>query len=148
MNGHRFQINHGGNQVLCKHFDLSEHSILSIEVRIQEKAYHPTNNPNLCTPFRKKRQEYWMRELGTDDPYGWNEHIVSIGNLTSPRCHSVNVSHLFDRTNRRPRSHGSRRYNKPEIYKVSFHGLLPYVNLQLGLHHIRTRLLSSMLHDL
>ena len=58
---------------------------------------------------------------------------------------------LFDRTSRRHRSHGSRKYNKPEIHNVSFDGFLPFVNLQLGLHHIRTRLYSlplNMLHDL
>ena len=77
--------------------------------------------------------------------------LISIGNLTSPWCQSVNVLNLFDRTSRRHRSHGSRKYNKPEIHNVSFDGLLPFVNLQLGLHHIRTRLYSlplNMLHDL
>ena len=78
--------------------------------------------------------------LGTAAPYGCNDHIDSIGNLTSPGCKSVNVLNLFDRTSRRHRSHGSRKYNKSEIHNVSFDGLLPFVNLQLGLHHIRTRL--------
>ena len=50
--------------------------------------------------------------------------------------------YLFDRTSRRHRSHGSRRYNKPEIHNVSFDGRLPFVNLQLGLYHICTRLYS------
>ena len=47
-----------------------------------------------------------------------------------------------DQTSRRHRSHDWRRYNKAEIHNVSFDGLLPFVNLQLGLHHIRTRLYS------
>ena len=37
------------------------------------------------------------------------------------------------------------------MHNVSFDGLLPFVNLKLGLHHIRTRLYSlplNMLHDL
>ena len=151
MNGYRFQIYHGGNQLLYKHFNLPDHSILSMKVRILEKIHHPTTNPNLSTPFRRKREEYWIRQLGTAAPYGCNGHIYSIGNLTSPGCQSVNVLNLFDRTSRRPRSHGSRRYNKPEIHDVSFDGLLPFVNLQLGLHHIRTRLYSlplKMLHEL
>ena len=67
-----------------------------------------------------KREEYWIRQLGTAAPYGCNDHIDCIGNLTSPGCQSVNVLNLFDRTNRIPRSHGSRRYNKPEIHDVSF----------------------------
>ena len=70
------------------------------------------------------------------------DHIDSIGNLTSPGCQSVNVLNLFDRTSRRHRGHGSR------IHIVSFYGLLPFVNLQLGLHHIRTRLYSLPLKTL
>ena len=148
MNGHRFQINHGGNQLLYRHFNLPDHSILSMKVRILEKIYHPTNNPSLSTPFRRKREEHWIRQLGTAAPYGCNDHIDSIGNLTSPGCQSVNVLNLFDRTSRRHRSHGSRKYNKPEIHDVSFDGLLPFVNLQLGLHHIRTKLYSLPLKRL
>ena len=142
MNGHRFLINHGGNQLLYRHFNLPDHSILSMKVRILEKIYHPTNNPSLSTPFRRKREEHWIQQLGTAAPFGCNDHIDSIGNLTSPGCQSVNVLKLFDRTSRIHRSHGSRKYNKPEIHDVSFDGLLPFVNLQLGLRHIRTKLYS------
>ena len=48
----------------------------------------------------------------------------------------------FNNTQRRKRSHGHRSYNKPAIHDVSFDSLLPYVNQQLGLHHIRTKLYS------
>ena len=39
-------------------------------------------------------------------------------------------------------------YNKPAIHDVSFDELLPFVNLQLGLHHIRTKLYSLPLKRL
>ena len=144
MNGHRFQINHGGNQLLYRNFNLLDHSILSMKVL--EKIYHPANNSNLSTPFRRKREEHWIQQLGTAVPYGCNDHIDSIGNLTSPGCQAVNVLNLFDRISRRHRSHGSRKYNKPQIHDVSFVGLLPFVNLQLSLHHIRTKLYSLPLN--
>ena len=131
MNGHRSSINTGGNQLLYKHFNLPDHSVLSMKVRILEKIYHPTNSPGLSTPFRRKREEHWIRQLGTAAPYGCNDHIDSIGNLTSPGCQSVNVLNLFDRTSRRHRSHGSRKYNKPEIHNVSFDGLLPFRQLTI-----------------
>ena len=123
-------------------------ALLSMKLRILEKIYHPTNN--LSTPFRRKREEYWNRQLGTAASYGCNDHIDSIGNLTRPGCQSVHVMNLFDRTSRRRRNHGSRRYYKPEINDVSFDGLLSIVKLQLGLHHIRTRQYSfplKMLHE-
>ena len=143
------RINNRGNQLLYRHFNPPDHSVLTMKVRILEKIYHPTNKPNSsCTPFRRKREEHWIRQLGTAAPYGCNDHIDSIGNLTSSGCQTVNVLNMFDRTSRRHRSHGSRRYNKHEIHNVSFDGLLPFVNLQLGLHHIRTRLYSLPLKTL
>ena len=112
-----FLINNGGNQLLYRHFNLHDHSVLSMKVRILEKIFHPINKPiDSCTPFRRKREEHWIRQLGTAAPYGCNDHIDSIGNLTSPGCQSVNVLNLFNRTSRRHRSHGSRRYNTPEIH--------------------------------
>ena len=56
MSGHRYEINHGSNQLLYQHFNLPDHSILSFKVRILEKIYHPTNNPSLSTPLRRQRE--------------------------------------------------------------------------------------------
>ena len=81
MNGHRSSIKTGGNQLLYKYFNLPDHSVLSMKVRILEKIYHPTNSPGLSTPFRRKREEHWIRQLGTTAPYGCNDHIDSIGIL-------------------------------------------------------------------
>jgi hypothetical protein len=39
--GHRFQINNGGQQLLYKHFNSPDHSILSMKVRIIEKNISP-----------------------------------------------------------------------------------------------------------
>ena len=36
MSGHRYEINHGSNQLLYQHFNLPDHSILSFKVRILE----------------------------------------------------------------------------------------------------------------
>ena len=147
MNVHRSSINTGGNQFLYKHFNLPDHYVLSMKVRILKKI----NSPGLSTPFRRKLEEHWIRQLGSAASYGCNDHIDSIWNLTSPGCQSVNVLNLFDRTSRRHRSNGARKYNKPKIHNVSFDGLLPFVNLQSDLRHIRTRLYSlplNMLHDL
>ena len=62
MNGHRSSINTGGNQLLYKHFNLPDHSVLSMKVRILEKIYHPTNSPGLSTPFVGNR-----RNTGSDN---------------------------------------------------------------------------------
>ena len=141
MSGHRYEINHGSNQLLYQHFSLPDHSILSCKVRILEKIYHPTNYPSLSTPLRSLREEFWIRELGTAAPYGCNDKKDSVGNLTSPRCSSVNVMRLFGSSQRRTRNRGHRHYNRPNFHAyVSFDTLLLHVQQPLGLHHIRTKL--------
>ena len=108
MCGHRSGINNDSFPFVYQHFNQPDHSILSLKVRILEKIYHPTNNPTLSTPFRKEREEFWIRRLGTALPYGCNDNIGSVGNLSSPRCSDVNVMNLFEKTERRKRSHGHR----------------------------------------
>ena len=142
INGHRYEINHGGNQLVYQHFNQVDHSILCLRVHVLEKIYHRTNNPTLSTPFRRQREEHWIRELGTAAPYGCNDRIDSIGNLTSPGCRNVNVMSLFNSQVRRRRSHGHRHYNPPHIHNVSFDDLVGIISRPLGIHHIRSKLFS------
>jgi hypothetical protein len=48
-----------------RYFNQPDHLILSMRVRIIEKIYHRTNNPNLATLRRRQKGDYWIRELGT-----------------------------------------------------------------------------------
>ena len=148
ISGHRFEINHGGKQLLYQHFNQKDHSILSMKVRIIEKIYHHTNNKKLSTPLRRNREESWIRKLGTATPYGCNDKIDSIGNLTSPNCSSTNVFKLFEHSTRRKRSHGHRHYTPPRINDITFHNLLDHINSPLGVHYIRTKLFSLSLSSL
>ena len=60
-----FRINNSGNQLLWTNISIqTDHSILSMKVRILDKIYHHTNNPTLSTPYRRKREEYWIRLNG------------------------------------------------------------------------------------
>ena len=34
-----------------------------------KKIYHRTNNPNLATPLRRQKEDYWIRELETATLY-------------------------------------------------------------------------------
>ena len=146
--GHRSGINNNLFPTVYHHFNQPDHSILSMKVRILEKIYHPSNSPNLSTPLRRQKEEYWIRKLGTAIPYGCNDKIDSIGNLSSPRCNNVNVMNIFDNTPRRKRSHGHRHYTSPQLHDVSINGLLPFVQKPLGMHHIRTKLYSLPLTKL
>ena len=148
ISGHRYQILNNGGQLLYQHFNLPDHSILSMGVIVIEKIYHHTNSPSLSTPYRREREEYWIKELGTASPYGCNDNVSSIGNLTSPSCSNVNVMNLFPSFNRKKRSHGTRHYTPPRNNQVLFTDLLDLVFKPLGIHHIRTKLFSLPLPSL
>jgi hypothetical protein len=56
--GNRSGIIHNVNDIVYQHFNQPDHSILSMRVRIIEKIYNRTNNPNLATPLRRQREDY------------------------------------------------------------------------------------------
>ena len=79
MNSHRYDNKDPQFQVLYNHFQLPEHDpALSMKVRIIEKIYHRTNSPTLSLPYRKDREDYWIRELGTATPYKCNDPIKGV----------------------------------------------------------------------
>ena len=148
INGHRYQINNNGNQLLYRHFNQPDHSILTMGVVILEKIYHHTNSPTLSTPYRRQREEFWIKELGTASPYGCNDNITGVGNLSSPNCSQVNVMNLFPVFERRRRSHGHRHYTPVRQNSISFWELLNNFDEPLGIHHIRTKLFALPLTSL
>ena len=106
MNGHRSQINNG---VISYSTDTFICPIIPSSPRkfeFSRRYIIPQTSLLAHVPFRRKREEHRIRQLGTAAPYGCNDHIDNIGNLTSPGCQSVNVLNLFDRTSWIHRSHG------------------------------------------
>jgi hypothetical protein len=140
----RFQINDGGNQLLYKHFNSPDHSILFMRVRILENIKHYTNNPTVSTTFRRQRENHWIRILGTVFPYGCNDNINNLGNLTSPLTNNVNLLGLFPNNKRRRCSNGHRSYNRPIIQDVTPKSLLPDVNKSLSSHYITLKVLYTV----
>jgi hypothetical protein len=149
--GNRSGIINNVNDIVYQRFNQPGHSNLSMRVRIIEKIYHRTSNPNLTTPLHRQREDYWIRELGTATPNGCNDKIDGIGILSSPTCRSVNVMDIFNSGPRRKRSHGHRHFTYPIFHDVSLNDLLPLMQKPLGMHHIRSKLFYlplSKLHAL
>ena len=125
-----------------------------MRVRILEKIYHHTNSSTLSSPFRRQRELYWIQQLCTAMPYGCNDNIKDIGNLSSPNCSEVNVMGIFNSPVRRKRSHGHRHYHRPQLDTSSsnvhdrFHEMLPLLQKPLCRHHIRTSLFALSFRDL
>ena len=83
-----------------------------MRVQILEKVYHSSENPTLLTSLRRTRELFWIKELGTAKPYGFNDQIKGVGTLNSISCKKTNIYSLFNKQPRRKRSHGKRHYNK------------------------------------
>ena len=73
MNGHRSAIKKGGQSLLHRHFHQPNHSVDDMRVQILEKVYHSSENPTLLTSLHRTRELFWIKELGTAKPYGFND---------------------------------------------------------------------------
>jgi len=102
----------------------------------------------LITPHRRKREDYWIRLLGTATTYGCNDKIDSIGILSSPGSNSVNVMRLFPACSRRRRSHSHGHYSPSNLHNFSIDSLVTLIEKPLGVYHIRTKLYSLPLQKL
>ena len=112
INGHRTGIIKDGQSLLYKHFRLPGHSVADIKVQILEKIYHYSENPVNTRLHRRLQELHWIKKLGTAAPYGCNDQIKEVRTLSSPSCKRTNVLGIFNKQQRRKRSHGHRHYNK------------------------------------
>ena len=106
INGHRSAIKKGGQSLLHRHFHQPDHSVDDMRVQILEKVYHSSENPTLLTSLCRTRELFWIKELGTAKPYGFNDQIKGVGTLSSISCKKANIYSLFNQQPRRKRSHG------------------------------------------
>ena len=146
MNGHRSAIKKGGQSLLHRHFHQPDHSVDDMRVQILEKVYHSSENPTLLTSLRRTRELFWIKELGTAKPYGFNDQIKGVGTLSSISCKKTNIYSLFNKQPRRKRSHGKRHYNKrtpqPDATTSTLVDLVDMIEKPEGVHNINTKLFS------
>ena len=70
----------GEQSLLHGHSHQPDHSV-DDDMRLQmlEKVYHSFKNLILLDSFRNTRELYWIKELGTAEPYGFNDKIKGVG---------------------------------------------------------------------
>ena len=141
INGHRAGIIKDGQSLLYKHFCLPGHSVDDMQVQILEKIYHSSENPVNIRLHRRIRELHWIKELGTAAPYGCNDQIKGVGTLSSPSCKHTNVLGIFNKQQRRKRSHGHRHYNKktPQLDSSidTLVNLIDSIDQPQGVHKIK-----------
>ena len=101
MNGHTSAIKRGGQSLLHRHFHQPDHSVDDMRVQIFEKVYHSSENRTLLTSLHCGTKElYWIKELGTAKPYGFNDQVKGLSTLSSISCKKTKIYSLF---NKQPR---------------------------------------------
>ena len=149
INGHRAGIIKDGQSLLYKHFHLPGHSAADMKVQILEKIYHSSENSVNIQLHRRLRELHWIKELGTVAPYGCNDQIKGVGTLSSPSCKHTNVLGIFNKQQRRKRSHGHQHYNKkaPQLDSNidTMVNLIDLIDQPQGVHKIKTTLFSISL---
>ena len=106
----------------------------------------------MSTPLRTEREIFFIKELGTAKPYGFNDQIEGVGILSSTSCEKTNVYIFFNKHQRWKRSHGKRHYNKnasqPESSIDALITLIDMIEQPEGVHKIKTHLFSMSLPQL
>ena len=152
INGHRAGIIKDGQSLLYKHFRLPGHSGADMKVQILEKIYHSSENSVNIRLHRRLRELHWINELGTAAPYGCNDQIKGVGNLSGPSRKHTNVLGIFNKEQRPKRSHGHRHYNKkiPQLDSSidTFFNLTAAIDQTQGVHKINTTQFSISLPKL
>ena len=152
INGHRTGIIKDGQSLLYKHFRLPRHSVVDMKIQILEKIYHSSENPVNTRLHPRLRELHWIKELGTVVPYGCNDQMKGVGTLSSNSCKRTNVLGIFNKQQRRKRSHVHRHNNRktPQLdssidTKVNF---IDSIDQPQGVHKIKTALFSISLPKL
>jgi len=152
FNGHRGSIlgKRKKNTYLALHFRQNGHTYSDLSVQIIENLVS-TDEDRLDKDLRLQREKYWMTELCTVFPFGLNDKVRGIGNVsqTSTQIHS---GMLFNKHSRKKRSHGHRKNNKASIHKITVRDLDKMVNNDnLCLHQVKCSLYAlplSVLHKI
>ena len=128
--------------LLYKHFCLPGHSVAHMKIQILEKIYHSSQNPVNFQLHQRIRELHWIKELGTAAPYGCNHQIKGLGTLSCPSCKHTNVLGIFNKQQRRKRSHGHRHHNRkaPQLDSSidTFVNLVDSIDQPQGVHKIKT----------
>ena len=86
------------NTFIVKHFNQPGHSVADILIQPIEKIeLLPGESDEDVTIRRLDRERFWMLELGTVYPYGLNDRLQSVGNVSKNLKNNINVFSLLNK---------------------------------------------------
>ena len=83
LSGHRSSIRKHANTFIARHFNLPGHTVDDIRIQpIEHITQSPGETEQDVTIRRLDRERFWMLELGTMYPYGLNDRLQHVGNVS------------------------------------------------------------------
>ena len=150
MNGHRGSIFGKKNTFLAQHFKEELHGYDNMSVQIIEKLDGSSDGKE-NKAARLKREKYWMKELCTISPFGLNDKIHGVGNM-SQASGKIHATLLFNQHKRKKRSHGHRKKRKNKQHTLHRKSLSEIdelvVDSQINLHQLKCALYALPLASL
>ena len=110
FNNHRNRLKSMANLYLYKHFSSDGHTEDDMCIMPIEKV-EDLGSRSASTSKRLEREDYWCRELCTYYPYGLNDNIRGVGNISKMKNELV-VNTLFNKNKRKLRIRKNRRQRK------------------------------------
>ena len=148
MNNHRQRLNQMCDLFLYQHFCSSGHSEDDITIMpIEEVSLEEGECLSLASK-RLQREEYWYKELATIHPYGLNDNVKNLGNVSKKGTENIVVWSFFNKKPRKFTKRSQKRKRKHGITRTELeHKLRNLVNNynKPGLvHEIKTLVFSLL----
>ena len=138
LNNHRSSLKRLPNLYLYHHFSSDGHTEDDISIMPIEEVT-PSDMANM-TSLRLDKEDYWCRELCTYYPYGLNDNVRGVGNISKKPELVVNT--LFHKRDRKFRKRSARRRRrKPNVSDLTS-------RLENCLHEYKSRFVFFNLRSL
>ena len=109
FNNHRSRLKQLCGLYLYHHFSSDGHTLDDISIMpIEEVVLEPSDVISLPSK-RLQTEEYWYRELCTVYPYGLNNNVKGVGNVSSRTDDGLVVYELFNKQKRKFRNRTAHR---------------------------------------
>ena len=118
VNNHHNRLKQLCDLYLYNHFNSDGHTIADLQIMpIEEVSLTTRDNVTLASKLLN-REEYWIKEIGCLYPYGLNDNIRQLGNISDKLGQGLIVYSLFNKHNRKYRKRSGKRKKKNIVSRL------------------------------
>ena len=147
MNNHRQKLKQMCDLFLYQHFCSNRHNEDDITIMSIEEVFLEDGECLSLASKRLQREEYWYKELATIYPYGLNDNVKNVGNISKKGTENIVVWALFNKRQRKFKKRPHKRKRQHETTRTGIEQKLRNLvnHNQPGLVHKLASLTFSLL---